>query len=167
VVATNGGTHLADGSPIDGTFYQDRDYVRAHPTWGFSNHASSWRRDVWQQYPFDESLDAAEDKEWALRVLAEGQRVIAYRADLMVSLEHRWKNGAIAFFRRERLESRVLAQACSLPPYRARDLAHEWWSDLPDDRHSAFANRFLNYIRIAGLLGRYVGFRDGHLARRN
>jgi glycosyltransferase involved in cell wall biosynthesis len=154
VVATNGGTHLADGSPIDGTFYQDRDYVRAHPTWGFSNHASSWRRDVWQQYPFDESLDAAEDKEWALRVLA-------------VSLEHRWKNGAIAFFRRERLESRVLAQACSLPPYRARDLAHEWWSDLPDDRHSAFANRFLNYIRIAGLLGRYVGFRDGHLARRN
>jgi glycosyltransferase involved in cell wall biosynthesis len=166
VVATNGATHLADGAPVEGTFYQDGDYARAHPTWGFSNHASSWKRSVWDQCRFDESLDGAEDKEWALRVLAEGGRVIAYRADLMVPLEHRWKNGALAFFRRERMESRVLTRVCSLPPYRARDLAQEWWNELPDDRHSRIAHRFLNYVRIAGLLGKYAGSRDAHTAGR-
>ena len=166
VVATNGATHLADGTPLEGTFYQDRDYSRLHPTWGFSNHASSWRRSAWDGCRFDESLDGAEDKEWALRVLATGDAVIAYRPDLMVSLAHRWKSGALAYFRRERMESRVLTRVFSLPPYRARDLAHEWWDELPEDRHSAFANRFLNYVRLAGLLGKYVGSRDARTAGR-
>jgi rhamnosyltransferase len=164
VVATNGATHLADGSAIDGTFYQDRDYAHAHPTWGFSNHASSWRRTVWQECRFDESLAAAEDKEWALRVLAKGDGVIAYRGDLMVPLDHRWRNGAVSLFRRERLESRVLTSVFSLPPYRLWDLARDWWTDLPDDRHTPFAHRFMNYLRLAGLLGKYAGSRDARTA---
>ena len=160
VVATNGGTRLADGSRIEGTFYQDASYAREHPAWGFSNHASSWRRSAWEQFPFDEELEAGEDKAWALEVLTHAPWVIAYRADLMVPMDHRWRSGAQANFRRMRLETRAMSQIASLPEYRVRDLVRDWWEDLPDDRHSASAHRFVNYVRFAGLLGKYMGSRD-------
>jgi rhamnosyltransferase len=167
VVATNGGTTLPDGSRIEGTFYQDGDFVRAHPEWGFSNHASSWRRSAWERFPFGESLQYAEDKEWALRMLAATDWVIAYRPDLMVSLAHRWEAGALSFYRRMRNETRALTQIASLPEYRVADLVREWWNELPDDHHSAFAHRFMNYRRNAGLLGKYMGSRDARLAGRD
>jgi glycosyltransferase involved in cell wall biosynthesis len=166
VVATNGGTRLPDGTPIEGTFYQDEDFMRAHPAWGFSNHASSWRRSAWERFPFDESLEAGEDKEWALRVLDGTGWVIGYRADLMVAMDHRWRAGARAYFRRNRKEMRALTRIAKLPRYRGRDLARDWWRDLPDDRHAAFAHRFMNYVRLAGLLGRYWGSRDARTASR-
>jgi rhamnosyltransferase len=160
VAATNGEPRLANGSEIEGTFYQDEAYARAHPTWGFSNHASSWRRSVWEEFPFDESLEYGEDKEWALRVLTGSTRVIAYRRDLVVSMHHRWRGGALSYYRRMRIEGRAMTAIASLPDYRLRDLARDWWHELPDDHHSAFAHRFLNYVRMAGLLGRYVGSRE-------
>jgi rhamnosyltransferase len=166
VVATNGGTRLPDGRPVEGTFYQDEAFARSHPAWGFSNHASSWRRSAWERFPFDESLEQAEDKEWALRVLDGTGWVIAYRADLMVPMDHRWRAGALAYYRRMRIEMREMTRIASLPDYRTRDLARDWWRNLPDDRHSAFAHRFMNYVRIAGLLGRYRGSRDARILRR-
>lgn len=167
VAATNGGTKLPDGSPIEGTFFEDGEYVRAHPDWGFSNHASSWRRSAWERFPFDESLEYAEDKEWALRMLPATGWVIAYRPDLMVSLAHRWEAGALPYCRRMRIEMRAMTGIASLPEYRVADLAREWWSDLPEDHHSAFAHRFMNYRRNAGLLGKYMGSRDARLASRD
>lgn len=165
VVATNGGTRLPDGSRVEGTFYQEEAFVRSHPAWGFSNHASSWRRSAWERFPFDESLEYGEDKEWALRVLNGTGWLIAYRADLMVPMDHRWSAGALAYYRRMRIETRELTRIASLPEYRARDLAHEWWWDLPVDGHSALAHRFMNYVRIAGLLGKYRGSRDARMLR--
>jgi rhamnosyltransferase len=166
VVATNGGTRLPDGSPIEGTFYQDEAFARVHPGWGFSNHASSWRRSAWERFPFDETLEAGEDKEWALRALNGTGWVIAYRADLMIAMDHRWSDGALPYYRRMRNEMRALTRIASVPEYRARDLARDWWRNLPDDRHSAFAHRFMNYVRLAGLLGKYRGSREARTLSR-
>jgi rhamnosyltransferase len=164
VVATNGALHLADGSALRGTFLQDWAYLRAHPFWGFSNHASSWRRDVWKRFPFSAETAAAEDKEWSARVLRADANRIAYRADLMVSMEHRWKASARTYHRRLRNEARAMAvtmaEYADVPPYGLRELARDWWHDLPQDRHSATAHRFLNRVRLAGLLGHYRGMRD-------
>jgi rhamnosyltransferase len=42
---------------------------------GFSNANSAIRRDVWEQYPFNEDLLSCEDGEWALRVRRAGYRI--------------------------------------------------------------------------------------------
>jgi hypothetical protein len=85
----------------------------------------------------------------------------------MVSLAHRWEAGVVPYFRRMRIEMRAMAEIASLPEYRLADLVREWWNDLPEDRHSAFAHRFMNYRRNAGLLGKYIGSRDVRLASRD
>src|SRR5215210_3886035 len=70
VAATNGIQTFADGTRVTEPFRQDAAHARSNPWWGFSNHASSWRATVWREYPFDESMDYAEDREWAWRVTA-------------------------------------------------------------------------------------------------
>lgn len=162
VAGTQGDRVLPDGTPIDGTFIEDISFVRANPRWGFSNHASSWRASVWREFPFDERLAAAEDKEWALRVLAAGW-VIAVDPALWVDMSHGWKNGVVAFYRRQQLNSRVMAGFDPVPPYGARDFVREWWSGMPDGRHSRWLYR-LNYRRIAGLAGKWAGDRAGRRA---
>ena len=133
-------------------FLQDYGHARAHPYWGFSNHASSWRATVWAEHRFDERLPAAEDKEWALRVTAAGW-LIAYDPALAVDQAHAWRS-APAFYQRRRKEARAIASFADVAPYRLRDLRRDWWRDVPDDRHTALFHRFVNYRRLAGLLGR-------------
>jgi rhamnosyltransferase len=154
VAATNGIQTLPDGTPVEETFFQDAAHVRAHLLWGFSNHASSWRAEVWREHPFDASLSSSEDREWALRVTEAGW-VIAYDPALWVDLSHQWDGGALFQYRRKRMETRGLAEFAPLPPYRARDALAEWWAP-PDERHSALFHR-LNYRRTAGILGKYRG----------
>jgi rhamnosyltransferase len=166
VGATSGGREVPGRDPLapGETFFQDHAHTRAHPYWGFSNHASSWRAAVWAEFPFDEQLPAAEDKEWALRVTAAGW-TIAYDPALLVDQSHAWQ-AAPALFRRRQKEARAIASFADVPPYRPRDLVRDWWRDLPEDRHSAFFNRFVNYRRLAGLAGRFVGHRAGIGARK-
>lgn len=159
VAGTNGIEAMPDGAPVRGPVFETGDRVRAYPFWGFSNHASSWRASVWQQFPFDETITACEDKEWALRVMDAGW-VIVFDPSLAVPLAHRWGEGARSYFRRNRKEAEALGGFVSLPPYGLRDVAHDWWSDYPDDRHSTFFHRFVNYLRFARILGRYVGQRS-------
>jgi glycosyltransferase involved in cell wall biosynthesis len=83
VAATNGSSRSPYGEPIAETWFQTIDDVKAVPRWGFSNHASSWRKSVWLKHQFHEDLNACEDKEWSWRVLADGH-TIAYRPDLFV-----------------------------------------------------------------------------------
>lgn len=66
---------MLDGRPVIEPFFQDFSHARANPHWGFSNHASSWRG-VWSDFPFDEQIGYADDKEWAIRVLAAGRRLV-------------------------------------------------------------------------------------------
>ena len=170
VAATNG------GGPVPGhgwlgrdphagdVFYQDHTHARAHPYWGFSNHASSWRASVWEEHRFDEQLRAAEDKEWALRVTAAGW-TIAYDPALAVDQAHAWQS-APAFYRRRQKEAHAIAFFANVSPYRLRDVARDWWRDIPEDRHTALFHRTANYRRLAGLLGRYIGHRRGIASRR-
>jgi rhamnosyltransferase len=159
VAATNGIQTFADGTPITAPFFQDAAHARSNPWWGFSNHASSWRADVWRRFAFDERLEAAEDREWAWRVTAAGWR-IAFDPALWVDMSHAWKASPGAVYARRRREARAIASFARTSPYTLRDLVRDWWSELPADRHSAAAHRVLNVRRLAGLAGRYVGRRE-------
>jgi rhamnosyltransferase len=158
VAATNGIQTFADGRPVTEPFYQDAAHARSDPHWGFSNHASSWRASVWQEFPFSEEIDAAEDREWAFRVLDAGWAIV-FDPALFVEISHRWRGGAVAMYRRERREAIGLASFADLQPYGVRDLLREWWRELPSDGHSALFHR-LNYRRAAGLIGKYEGRRS-------
>ena len=72
IAATNQARVTPRGEPILDRYIQTRDDALRHPGWGFSNHAASWRADVWAALPFREDLPACEDKEWSWRVLAAG-----------------------------------------------------------------------------------------------
>jgi rhamnosyltransferase len=158
VAGTSGDRTLPDGSPLEATLYQEADHARAHPWWGFSNHASSWRASVWEEFPFDEEIEASEDREWAFRVLDAGW-VIAIDPRLWVGMSHVWRSGVRSYYRRRRREARALARATSLPAYGLADLVGEWWTALPDTRHAPILHRF-DYRRMAGLAGKYAGYRD-------
>jgi rhamnosyltransferase len=157
VAGVTGYHSLPDSTPLTEPFYQHADHARAHPFWGFSNHASSWRAKVWEEYPFDERLGAAEDREWAFRVLDAGW-VIVFDPLLHVDLSHVWRSGIGEFFRRQRGSARAIASFADLPPYRVRDSIREWWGEMPDRRHSKLLYR-LDYRRMAGIAGKYMGLR--------
>lgn len=162
VAGVNGIQTFADGTAVSAPFRQEAEHAHANPWWGFSNHASSWRADVWREMPFDESMDYAEDREWAWRVTAAGWALI-YDPELWVDLSHSW-TGVRNHFTRQRRANRAVAAFAPTLPYTARDLVRDWWSEIPRDRHSTFAHRFANPGRIAGLAGRYVGRRQAALA---
>ena len=106
VVATSGApTFPGSPEPLLGTFYQTLAIARDHPSWGLSNTGASWRADIWASFPFDETLDACEDKEWGLRVLAAGG-TIAIDSALLVTDGHRRADGIRQLHRRVRRSSR-------------------------------------------------------------
>ena len=104
--------------------------LKHNVTWGLSNHASSWRRSVWEAFRFNEQMIACEDKEWMWRVLDGGySMVVDPRLD--VDLEHRWAQGPKALYIRTFREWATLAEFVEFdaaPPLRA---AVRWWSDFP------------------------------------
>jgi rhamnosyltransferase len=158
VAGATGVRDLPDRTLLRRPFRQDLAHAEAHPRWGFTNHASSWRAEVWRSFPFDEELDYAEDKEWALRVLRAGY-LLVFDPDLYVDMSHMWRTGLRSYYIREKRAAAALDRFAPLGPYRAGDLLREWWTDIPQDRHSALAHRFLNYRRLAGLTGKYIGHR--------
>jgi rhamnosyltransferase len=127
VVATAWALLVPDGSRlIEGTYLQDREDARSHPTWGFSNHGSTWAAETWRAHVFREDLPACEDREWSWRVLAAGNR-IAYSPELHVPMNHRRQAGPLALYRRVRREAETLASLGALPEPSVRALLREWW----------------------------------------
>jgi rhamnosyltransferase len=51
-------------------------YGAHNRTWGLSNANSAVRRDLWKEFPFDESLPAAEDKAWGMEAMARGYALV-------------------------------------------------------------------------------------------
>ena len=153
VAATNG---RQAGTADSEAFYQDAAHARAHPFVGFSNHASSWRASVWREFPFDEGLDYAEDKEWALRVMEAGW-LIAFDPALDVDMSHVWRGGLVDHYRRQRRAGRAIASFNPGPGYGLREWLGEWWSGPEDDRPPW--RRRLSPVRSAGLIGKYQGCR--------
>ncbi len=145
-----------DGRPVPEPFLQDEAHARADPYWGFSNHASAWRAEVWRRFPFDERLGYAEDKEWALRVLSAGYR-IAFDPEMFVDMSHQWRQGFAQYYRRQREAARALQSFTTLPAYGLREFLAEWWDGPPDPRPPW--RRRLNPLRTAGLVGKLQGHR--------
>jgi rhamnosyltransferase len=137
---------------------RDAREARARPFDGFSNHAASWRASVWEQHPFDEELDACEDKEWAWRVLDAGWTIV-YDPLFWVSLVHRRQSGLRAFYRRVERESEALGRIGALEPMTLRDALAEWWSGFPADTPYPALFHRMNYLRAADIAGRYRGLK--------
>jgi rhamnosyltransferase len=156
VAGTCGMATPVPGRPAEGVFYQNADHIHRHPLWGFSNHASSWRAEVWREFPFDEELPAAEDKEWAIRVLDTGW-VLAFDPTLDVSADHRFAAGVLEYFRRRLRDYRAVASFVDLPPYRMRDLVTEWWAVLPDGHRSRMRIR-LSPWHLSDCVARYAAW---------
>jgi rhamnosyltransferase len=157
VAATAGGRRLPDGTPLRAPFLQDAAHARRHPFWGYSNHAASWRADVWREFQFDERLPAAEDREWSWRVLEAGWRIVV---DPVLDIERRrgLSEGLLAWFRRRRREMVAHTMFEEHVSYDLRDLAREWWAGEPLDRRILLRRR-LSPGRTVGLAGKYVGAR--------
>ncbi len=162
VAAVNGRFPTPGDPDPSATFHQDYAHARANPWYGFSNHASCWRADVWRDQPFDERLQYAEDKEWALRVLRAGW-VIALDPALVVDMSHQWQTTL-----RDRT-SRQWRSACAIASFApdarfgVAELAAEWWDGDVD--HRPAWRRRLSPRRIADLAARYHGFRTGSRRR--
>lgn len=164
VGATNGTCWDWEGQPLTRPVTPDLTTLLANPRWGFSNHASSWRRSVWQQHAFREDLAASEDKDWSWRVRADGIGIV-FDPSLDVSSLHRRTDGLGAFYDRVHRETYALALLGHPASASAPALIRDWWSDfaLPS-RHPRLVRR-MNPFRAAERLAIYRGTRAGLRAR--
>jgi rhamnosyltransferase len=160
VAGTNGQVTDPQGSPLRKTLFLVANTPTPNPLWGFSNHASSWRADVWRRERFDETLIASEDFEWSDRVLALGFTIV-FDPDLTVLPHHYRTQGVISLYRRSKRELLGTAACRPVQPPTLRDALAEWWTGSP-----AATNRWrqrLSPYRVAVINGRYVA---GHKLRR-
>ena len=159
VAATNGQQALPDGSPLEHVFYLRGDTDLPNPFWGFSNHASSWRADIWRHEPFNESLVASEDFEWSDRVRALGFAIV-FDPALTIPGDHRTAQGPVALYRRSYREFLGTAACRRIEPPTLRRSLMEWWSEHPPDtkRH----RQWLSPYRMAVIGGRYMAGRSLH-----
>ncbi|MGI8779096.1 MAG: glycosyltransferase [Solirubrobacteraceae bacterium] len=162
VAATNGEHQGPDGNSLDTTLLQTIELARQHWGWGFSNHSSTWRAQVWSAFPFDEQLVACEDKQWAFRVLEAGWR-IAYDPELLVSGGHRKAAGVGEYFRRRQRESAAYATFAPVPELSVPQAVRRWWR-VPPGGHPLRSR--LSPMRTAEVAAVYTGRRAGHRARR-
>ncbi len=162
VAATAGETHGPDGSLLAGPtpFCLPMPALAANLDWGLSNTASSWRRSVWEREPFNEGLDACEDKEWMWRVLAAGRSIVA-DPRLHVLGDHRRRAGWASLYRRVYLERRTLAELVDITPLSGRRLAEYWLTEFPYASAWPRWTRVVSPYRAAELMGRFMGERAG------
>jgi rhamnosyltransferase len=159
VAGTFGARTRPGGAALDRPWTCRAPEALSDPYWGFTNHASSWRAETWERFPFDEGIEACEDREWSWRVLRAGHALVADPL-LWVSGGHRRDAGLPALFRRTRREARALATLHEGHPYSAREALRDWWSDLPPgSRHPPLLRR-LNPPRAVEIAARVVGERD-------
>jgi len=154
------GTAFAKGSEV---VYQDLALLEADPFFGFSSHASSWRCSVWQRFPFDETLESAEDREWSWRVLKEGW-VIAMDPLLGVGTPHRRAEGLRHWYRITRRDVRAVSTFMPVAPYTRRDALREW-RDISLVRRRFGLRARVSAWRMLELLAKYHGIRDGARVR--
>jgi rhamnosyltransferase len=156
VAGTWGPPTRPDGSPLTGPAKFSRSDLGTDATWGFSNHASSWRKQVWERFPFDEQLIACEDKEWMWRVLSAGFSLYA-DPRLVVASSHRRDAGLRSLYKRVHRERMVLSGMYGYPRLTIPGLARKWWSDFPDgSSHPKWQRRFSPW-RAAELTGEFTG----------
>jgi len=158
VAATNASTWTPLGTLIEGTYWQTLEDVLVDPIWGFSNHASTWRADVWADFPFREDLGACEDKEWSWRVLAAGW-TIGYARELGAPMAHRRSAGLRPLFQRLTREAEAMVSLGALQPLTGGAALRAWWSSFPSESRKPKFVRRLSPYRVAELAGAWNGSR--------
>ena len=156
VVATNGQLSDPEGRPLREPLRLTADTPAPDPLWGFSNHASSWRAEVWRRQPFDETLVASEDFEWSDRVLALGYTIV-FDPVLTVMGHHRTAQGPVALYRRSRCELLGTAACRSVEPPTLWASLQSWWGEHPPET-KRWRQRLSPY-RVAVISGRYTAGR--------
>jgi len=80
IVAGVWGPSLSPGRPrpiVGPPEYQEPgSYRYENRSWGLSNPNAAIRRELWEAFPFDESLPAAEDKAWGREAMARGYCIV-------------------------------------------------------------------------------------------
>lgn len=142
VVAVCGAQDDPWGRTLGGVVRQDLQHAREHPRWGLANTAASWRRDAVLTQPFDELLEACEDKEWALRALGRGGVVVVDPA-LAVDSSHRTGHGWRRYYERARREELALIRMGAIPVLPVRLVVRGWWREAV---HSAPGRRGLTSV---------------------
>jgi len=158
VAATNAALVSPLGVPIEDTYLQTLEDVVVDPTWGFSNHASTWRAAVWADLPFREDLGACEDKEWSWRVLAAGW-TIAYAPELAAPMAHRRSAGLSALYQRITREAQAMVSLGAAEPLAGRAALRAWWSSFPSPSNKPTFVRRASPYRMAELGGAWRGSR--------
>jgi rhamnosyltransferase len=156
VAGTWGPLTRPDGSPLEGPAKFSLADLGSDVTWGLSNHASSWRKQVWAKFPFDEHLVACEDKEWMWRVLSAGFSLYA-DPRLVVDSSHRRDAGVRSLYKRVHRERLVLSEMLGYPRLTLPGLARKWWSEFPDASPRPNWQRRFSPWRAAELTGEYTG----------
>ena len=164
VAGTWGPQSRPDGAPLIAPATFKLADLQRGTIWGFSNSASSWRRQVWERFPFDEQLIACEDKEWMWRVLSAGFGVHA-DPRLVVDSSHRRDAGLLSLYKRVYREHFVLAGTLGHPRLTTGGLARKWWSDFPDGSAHPNWQRRLSPLRAAELVGEFTGDLAGARSR--
>jgi rhamnosyltransferase len=163
-VAAGGAVVDGERRPLTGPRQVHHEDIARHPNWGLSNHASAWAADVWRTHPFDETLPAAEDREWSLRVLAEDpQRYLVLDPQLVVASHHRRSGGVRRYYERLLREMAAMGGARVRQPFGLRHALHDWASSHPEDGFISDARPF-GRTRLIEVTARYVA---GRRARRS
>lgn len=117
-----------DGSPLVAPLDVTAETPIPNPRWSFSNHASTWRVSVWGEHPFNETLPASEDTEWADHAVSKGHTIVFDPALLVVG-HHRDAHGLRDVYRRAQRETTGLAAVRNVAPLTARELLRSWAAD--------------------------------------
>jgi glycosyltransferase involved in cell wall biosynthesis len=156
VGGTHGDAYGPDGQPLHTPILAGVHELALDLTWGFSNHASSWRRDIWEEFPFNERLAACEDKEWMWRICLAGWKLMV-DPRLSVATSHRRAAGPRRLAARVYREHRSLAQFLDFSPMPYSRLFNLWWSSFPRYSPSPRWKRRLSPLRTVELLGALAG----------
>jgi glycosyltransferase involved in cell wall biosynthesis len=145
---------------MDDIVVQDRPFYDGFV--GFSNSCALVRRSACNQFPFDEKMTAAEDKEWANRVTQAGHRIV-FDAALGTFHKHIRKEGYRSLYRRAYKVSEALTEL----------FGHRAWTLRKTGQRAVFvfSNRsgvmrlaFLHPANLVDYAGRISG--AGRAARR-
>lgn len=156
VAATTGGFATPEGEPLVSAYLQTLDDAAQHPLWGYTNHSSTWRADVWREFPFREDLVACEDKEWSWRVLAAGWN-IAYDVALQTPMAHRRTAGLRLLIQRIEREAQAMVSLGAAAPLTSRVALRAWWSAFPTPSSLPPMVRRVGPHRMAELVGAVRG----------
>jgi rhamnosyltransferase len=155
VACASGAVSGPNGTALSGEYEQDLASARSDHRLGYDNSAGAYRTELWRRRPFREDMPFTEDKEWAWHWLNDGWRVAL---DPALQVEHDHSRDPLhVIFERSRRGWIGFTMYLDLPPYPARELLREWWSNL--DGHANHARARLSPRRLARLLGKYAGLR--------